>query len=123
MTEKIPAIVWNQTHIVRSATSHFADRAIMLFTKWHQHQPHLDCPQWVCQGVADKEPRPRAPSCLQLSPTDLDCQILGYLHHQLQDQMGYKEDVQQYDFTFHLIFMDPCIVVWFSRNNQQDATL
>jgi hypothetical protein len=22
-----------------------------------------------------------------------------------------------------LIFMDPCIVVWFSRNNQQDATL
>jgi len=23
----------------------------------------------------------------------------------------------------NLIFMDPCIVVWFSRNNQQDATL
>jgi hypothetical protein len=23
----------------------------------------------------------------------------------------------------YLIFMDPCIVVWFSRNNQQDATL
>jgi CO dehydrogenase/acetyl-CoA synthase gamma subunit (corrinoid Fe-S protein) len=22
-----------------------------------------------------------------------------------------------------LILMDPCIVVWFSRNNQQDATL
>jgi len=23
----------------------------------------------------------------------------------------------------NLIFMDPCIVVWFSRNNQQDAAL
>jgi len=27
-------------------------------------------------------------------------------------------------FTYlHLIFMDPCVVVWISRNNQQDATL
>ena len=25
--------------------------------------------------------------------------------------------------TVNLIFMDPCIVVWISRNNQQDATL
>ena len=26
-------------------------------------------------------------------------------------------------YFFFLIFMDPCIVVWLSRNNQQDATL
>jgi hypothetical protein len=25
--------------------------------------------------------------------------------------------------TDNLIFMDPCIVEWFSRNNQKDATL
>jgi len=27
------------------------------------------------------------------------------------------------DMVINLILMDPCIVVWFSRNNQQDATL
>ena len=26
-------------------------------------------------------------------------------------------------FSIYLIFMDPCILVWLSRNNQQDATL
>jgi len=25
--------------------------------------------------------------------------------------------------NLNLIFMDPCIVVWLSRNNRQDATL
>jgi len=35
--------------------------------------------------------------------------------HQMQKQK------QQLQFL-NLIFMDPCIVVWFSRNNQQDAT-
>ena len=88
---------------MHSTTSHFADRAIMSFINFYQHQPHLDCPQWVCQGVADKEPQLHAPSCLQLSLTDLDYQILGYLHHQLQDQMGYKETVQQYGFNFQLL--------------------
>ena len=27
------------------------------------------------------------------------------------------------EFNIHLIFMDPCIAVRLSRNNQQDATL
>lgn len=31
MTEKVPAIVGNQTDIMRSTASHFADTAIMSF--------------------------------------------------------------------------------------------
>ena len=30
---------------------------------------------------------------------------------------------QWFIIFFFLIFIDPCIVVWLSRNNQQDATL
>jgi hypothetical protein len=39
---------------------------------------------------------------------------------------SYNKKQQQYysEYTYgNLIFMDPCIVVWISKNNQQDATL
>ena len=31
------------------------------------------------------------------------------------------EDVDE--VFIHLLFMDPCVVVWISRSNQQDASL
>jgi len=34
----------------------------------------------------------------------------------------YRKRVKLWLVFINLIFMDPCIVVWFSRNNQQDAT-
>jgi hypothetical protein len=55
--------------------------------------------------VADKEPQSRAPNCLQLNLIDLDYQILGYPHHQPQDQMGYKEISQQISFNFQLFIL------------------
>jgi hypothetical protein len=36
---------------------------------------------------------------------------------------GYRIAVKEYiiSYIINLIFMDPCIVVWFRRNNEQDA--